>query len=556
VVGAYNVKVTTTGGTSVTSGTTVFTVTTAAPTVASVSPSSGDNSTATSITITGTGYFGGTLSSTVTQVKLDDVANTALTSVTAVNDTTIRGSVPVGVTVGSYNVKVTAAGGTNNTSATRFTVTSSVPAPVVTLVSPSIIPKGTATSITITGSYFLGVINVKLDDGAATALTGVTAVSSTVIQATVPTTVTVGSYNVKVTTPGGTNATSAVQLTVSLAPIVTSFGPNKGYMDSATAVTITGSNFTGTTSVSIGDGTRLASLTYTVVSSTLITGRVPVNTPSGAYNSVTVTSAAGSGTGTIAFTNFIRVSDTGDRVMYDVNNRISITITAGSLTGDAYLVIVPPTSPALGGANAGCQSGHFMRNLNDPWGDIAYDIHLVGATLNPGQTLKITLSFSSSITDTNVKNRIRIVRLNELLSIWELAEGTQVLNKVLNTVTTYITHLSTFRLVDFSAISSDLTAVGVFPNPVNFSTAAGNKLKIFGVTATSDLSIYTLSGDLVIKLGAGETKNSSSNNAAVNGTIYWDGKNDVGENTAAGLYYYLIKDKTGKMSKGKILVNR
>ncbi len=130
------------------------------------------------------------------------------------------------------------------------------------------------------------------------------------------------------------------------------------------------------------------------------------------------------------------------------------------------------------------------------------------------------------------------------------------MDKVLNTVSTYVNHLSTFRLVDYSSIGSDLTAVGVFPNPVNFSTAAGNKLKIMGVTTTSDLSIYTLAGDLVIKLGVGETKNSSSNNAAVNGTIFWDGKNDKGEDTAAGLYYYLIKDKSGRIGKGKILVNR
>jgi hypothetical protein len=73
---------------------------------------------------------------------------------------------------------------------------------------------------------------------------------------------------IAVTTPAGTG-TSASSFTVTVPPTITGFTPTRGYP--GTKVTITGTNFTGATSVKLGT----ASASYTVVSSTKITAFVP-----------------------------------------------------------------------------------------------------------------------------------------------------------------------------------------------------------------------------------------------------------------------------------------
>jgi len=301
-IGNYNIKVTTAGGTNLTS-TTKFTVTTSVPTVTALSPSTGSNLSATAVTITGTGFFGGIGSSTVTGVRLDDGANTNLTGVTTISDVTIRASVPAGVAVGSYNVKVTAAGGTNLTSTTKFTVTTSVP--TVTVLSPSTGSNLSATAVTITGTGFFGgvgsstVTGMNLDDGANTILTSVTVVSNVTIRASVPAGVAVGSYNVKVTAAGGTNLTSTTKFTVTTpVPAVTALNPSIEYNLSATNITITGTGFFGGIGSSTVMDVRLdnvantALTAVTAVSNTTIYASVPAGLTVGNYN-VKVTAAGG-----------------------------------------------------------------------------------------------------------------------------------------------------------------------------------------------------------------------------------------------------------------------
>ena len=54
--------------------------------------------------------------------------------------------------------------------------------------------------------------------------------------------------------------------------------------------------------------------------------------------------------------------------------------------------------------------------------------------------------------------------------------------------------------------------------------------------------------------GVQKTFTGAGSNAPA--SLSWDGKNEQGEDVVSGLYYYLIKDKTGKVNKGKILVTR
>ncbi|WP_198134517.1 fibronectin type III domain-containing protein [Geotalea uraniireducens] len=99
--GTVDITVTTAGGTSATGASDQFTYI-AAPTVTSISPTSGPTDGSTSVTITGTNFTGAT---TVT------IGGAAATSVTVVNATTLTATTPSG-TAGVRDVVVTTPGGT------------------------------------------------------------------------------------------------------------------------------------------------------------------------------------------------------------------------------------------------------------------------------------------------------------------------------------------------------------------------------------------------------------------------------------------------------------
>jgi hypothetical protein len=116
--GVVNVTVTTAAGTSATTSADQFTyAAVAAPTVTSLSPTSGPPAGGTLVTITGTGFTGATAV---------DFGTTAAKSFTVVNDTTITATSPAGT--GVVNVIVTTPGGASATSAAnQFTYTAAAP---------------------------------------------------------------------------------------------------------------------------------------------------------------------------------------------------------------------------------------------------------------------------------------------------------------------------------------------------------------------------------------------------------------------------------------------
>ncbi|HEX3110225.1 MAG TPA: IPT/TIG domain-containing protein, partial [Thermoanaerobaculia bacterium] len=162
-------------------------------------------------------------------------------------------------------------------------------APTVTSFSPT--SGGTGTSVTITGTNFTGTTAVKFNGQSAT----FTVISSTSITATVPNCLSTGT--ISVTNASGTG-TSSGTFTVTgcggSAPTVTSFSPTSG--GTGTSVTITGTNFTGTTAVKFNGQ---SATTFTVVSSTSITATVPNCSSTG---TIAVTNASGTGTSTGTFT--------------------------------------------------------------------------------------------------------------------------------------------------------------------------------------------------------------------------------------------------------------
>ena len=269
--GTVDVKVTTAGGTTATSAADQYTYV-AAPTVASVAPTSGPHSVGTDETITGTNLTGATA---VT------FGATPATSFTVNSATSITATAPAGA-AGVVDVKVTTAGGTTATSAAdQYTY---VAAPAVTSVAPSSGPTAGGTLVTITGTSLTGATAVTFG---ATPATSFTVNSATSITATAPAGA-ASVVDITVTTAGGTSATSAAdQYTYVAAPTVTSVSPTSGPSAGGTAVTITGTNLTAAIAVTFG---ATPATSFTVNSATSISAVSPAG--AGTVD-VTVTTAGG-----------------------------------------------------------------------------------------------------------------------------------------------------------------------------------------------------------------------------------------------------------------------
>ena len=114
-----------------------------APSVGSISPTSGTTAGGTAVTITGTGFFSGATVS---------FGGTAATGVTVASSTSISASAPAHA-VGSVSVAVTNTDNQNGTLANGYTYTSPNPAPTVNSISPAsgTTAGGTSTNITVQG---------------------------------------------------------------------------------------------------------------------------------------------------------------------------------------------------------------------------------------------------------------------------------------------------------------------------------------------------------------------------------------------------------------------
>jgi hypothetical protein len=139
-------------------------------------------------------------------------------------------------------------------------------------------------TVTIRGGGFVGTTAVKFHTTAA----AYTVIDDTTIEAIVPNAqsparITVISTRQRVTTPS---------YTIIKTPIITAFTPAESALPAQ--VTISGANFTGTTSVQLG-GVEMTS--FTVAPDTIVV-EIPVGAPNGAF---TVTNAAGSTTSASTF---------------------------------------------------------------------------------------------------------------------------------------------------------------------------------------------------------------------------------------------------------------
>ena len=145
------------------------------------------------------------------------------------------------------------------------------PPPTVAAISPQEGPKAGGTTVTITGAEFEEAFVVRF--GSATATQVKVSENGTKITAVSP--AGAGIVDVTVTTPVGTSPTSAADKFDYERPTIKKLSPKRGPELGGTSVTVTGTNFTGTTAVKFGS-TEATSVK--VNSATSITAVSPAHT--------------------------------------------------------------------------------------------------------------------------------------------------------------------------------------------------------------------------------------------------------------------------------------
>ncbi|WP_395369183.1 beta strand repeat-containing protein [Streptomyces tubercidicus] len=256
---SVNVTVTTAGGTS---NALAYTYIAApAPTLTSLSPTSGPTSGGNTVTLNGSNLTG------ATTVLFGPSPATILTNTA----TQITVSAPPGT--GPVNVTATTAGGTSNALTYTYAAAS---VPVLSSLSPTSGPTSGGNVVTLNGSNLAGATSVKFGSNSATILTN-TASQITVSAPAGPP----SSVSVTVTTAGGTS--NPLPYFYLAAPTLSDLSPHLGPDTGGNTVTIFGTSLTLTNAVNFGGNPAAA---FTVVSD----------------NQLTVTAPAGSGTVVVTVT--------------------------------------------------------------------------------------------------------------------------------------------------------------------------------------------------------------------------------------------------------------
>ncbi len=254
--------------------------------VTSISPTSGPAGGGTTVILSGSGFtgatevsFGGTDASSYT-VNSD-------TQITAVSQPEAAGMVDIVVS--------DPAGSSATGTGDQYTYVAPLS---VTGVSPMSGPTAGGTTVTISGSGFTGATAVSFG---GTAAPSYTVNSDSQITATSPAHA-AGTTDVTVTTANGTSpSSSADQYTYVTAgpPAVTGVSPNSGPSTGGTSVTITGTGFTGASTVSFG---TVPAPSFTVVSDTTITVSSPPAMPGTVDVKVTTPQGTSAANGADQFT--------------------------------------------------------------------------------------------------------------------------------------------------------------------------------------------------------------------------------------------------------------
>jgi hypothetical protein len=275
--GTVDVQVVTPSGTSSAVAGDQFTYTAVtAPTITSLSITSGTTGGWQSMTITGTGFLA------ATGVSFGGVP----AGFTVQSDTSLLVTTPP-QTAGTVNVVVSVPGASSAPARFKYIA---APPPAVTSLDTTTGSAAGGTVVTISGSGFLGATGVTFGGNSAT----FTVLSDTAIQAVAPAVATSGVVGVRVATPTGTSAASSADwftYTSTSPPSLTWLSLTSGLTTGGDTIDLSGSGFTGATAVSFG--TQAAA--FTVRGDGWITATVPAG--AAGTVSVTVTTPGGTSSG-------------------------------------------------------------------------------------------------------------------------------------------------------------------------------------------------------------------------------------------------------------------
>jgi hypothetical protein len=240
-----------------------------------------------------------------------------------------------------------------------------VAAPTLTSIAPTAGARSAAVPVTLTGTNLTGTSAVTVS-GTGITVSAITVVNPTTVTATftISGTATLSARTVSVTTPGGTRGT--VTFTVQAPPTLTSIAPNTGARSTVVPVTLTGTNLTGTTAVTVS-GSDITVGAITVVNSTTVTTTftiaagaalsprtVNVTTPVGTSGNVTFTVLIPSITATLTPTTHNYGTRTRNCPGTGVLGILACSLDpsfAFTLTNTGNVTLTGITQGSLGGAN-------------------------------------------------------------------------------------------------------------------------------------------------------------------------------------------------------------
>lgn len=326
-----------------------------APTLTSVTPSSGPASGGTVVTLAGTNFLTGA------SVRFGGVA---ATSVTVSSPTQLSATTPAHAP-GVVDVVII---NPDNQTATRTSAFNFLPGPTVTNVSPGSGPTTGGTTVTVTGTNF--------QNGSMAFFGTIAAASTTVNSATRITAVTpasaAGTVDVSVRNPDGQIGTlvGSFVFTASAAPTLTSVAPTSGPTAGGTTVTLTGTNFVSGAVVLFG---TVSSSSVTLVSSTQIRAVAPAS--AGGNTTITVINPDG--------------------------QSATLSSAFNYLAPPSITTLSPNSGPASGGTLVSINGSDFQTGATVTFGGIAATSVMVAS---PSQILATTSAHAAGVVDVVVGN--------------------------------------------------------------------------------------------------------------------------------------------------------
>ncbi|MER5358062.1 IPT/TIG domain-containing protein [Streptomyces sp. NPDC002785] len=224
----------------------------AAPVTTTSSPFSGPAGTV--VTLTGTGF---------TNATAVAFGGTPAASFTVVSATEITAVAPAGA--GTVQITVTTPDGTSSGKGFTYTIAT----PTISSIAPNQGSVEGGNTVALTGTGFTGATSVRFGTVAA-AFIAVSETQATAVAPAAP----VGTVNVTITTPGGTSA--GIPYTYVAVPVLGSVAPAQGPLGGGNSITLSGTGFTGTTSVHFGAN---AASSFAFVSANQLTATVPAGGP-------------------------------------------------------------------------------------------------------------------------------------------------------------------------------------------------------------------------------------------------------------------------------------